>query len=92
MASAKTALSMASAIRARSMAFPIPQRNTVGLGLCQVVLQPLLVAQLVCLAKILNFERQRRRVTDLYCENFGQGVRGHFPFAFSQIYKPGRIG
>jgi hypothetical protein len=26
------------------LGLPIPQRNSVGLGLCQVILQPLLVA------------------------------------------------
>jgi hypothetical protein len=51
------------------LGLPIPQRGTIGLGLCQVVLQPLLVAQFMRLAKILSFERQRRCVTDLYCEN-----------------------
>jgi hypothetical protein len=63
-------------------AVPIPQRGTIGLGLCRVVLQSLLVAQLLSLAQILSLERQRRRVTDLYCENSGQDVRGHFRFGF----------
>jgi hypothetical protein len=40
------------------------------------------VAQLLSLAQILSLERQRRRVTDLYCENSGQDVRGHFRFGF----------
>src|SRR6266851_5654936 len=38
------------------------------------------------LAKILSFERQRRRVTDLYCENCGQDVRGHFSFALGLAF------
>src|SRR6266699_5615851 len=35
------------------------------------------------LAQILSLERQRRRAADLYRENGGQRVCGHFPFAFS---------
>jgi hypothetical protein len=38
----------------------------------------MLVAQLVRFAKIQSFERQRWCVSDLYCENSGQDVRGHF--------------
>src|SRR3954452_931405 len=33
-------------------------------------------------ANIQSFERQRRLATDLYSENSGQDVCGHFPFAF----------
>jgi hypothetical protein len=70
------------------LGLPIPQRGTIGLGLCQVVLQPLLVAQFMRLAKILSFERQRRCVTDLYCENSGQDVRGHFALSSAGYDKP----
>jgi len=43
------------------LGLPIPQWGAIGRGLCQVVLQPLLVAQLLSLAQILSLERQRRR-------------------------------
>ena len=39
------------------LGLPIPQWGAIGLGLCQVVLQPLLVAQLLSLAQILSLER-----------------------------------
>src|SRR6267142_2126531 len=38
------------------------------------------------LAKIQSFECQRRRVTDLYCENSGQDVCGHFPVALGSAF------
>ena len=44
-----------------SLGLPIPQPGTIGRGLCHVILQPLLVAQLSSLAQIPSLERQRRR-------------------------------
>jgi hypothetical protein len=40
------------------------------------------------LAQILNLERERRCVTDLYCENSGQDVRGHFALSSAGYDKP----
>ncbi len=43
---------------------------------------------LPCRLTILSFERQRRCVTDLYCENSGQDVRGHFALSSAGYDKP----
>src|SRR5450755_163032 len=82
LASVNTALSSGRAIRARNLAVPSHNGAPSDLASARSSFSHCSWHSSLSLAHTLSIEHQRRRVPDLYCENSGQDVRGHFPFAF----------